>query len=235
MSKLAFVVNGEAWPDALACTPVSANGSHHQGRYTPILLTHKDYLDQTTVDALNDLGVTDVVIAGSTAVVSQQVQQTLTNMRGASHVLRIGGANRYETAKLVALWSLDQYGPGAHGGGSIGTTASPNLVSTLTNSNAGDAEPHMAIASGEDFPDALAGGRLCGRLGYPLLLTPKSSLSPEVWSTTGWTPLGKHDFVVDAIPAKTFKRSFVFGGPPAVSTGVMTTLDTEVGGRPHSP
>ena len=58
----------------------------------------------------------------------------------------------------------------------------------------------VGLASGERFPDALAGGRRMGALGGPLLLTPPNQLA-----------------AADAIGALDPPRALVFGGTGAVS------------------
>jgi putative cell wall-binding protein len=65
----------------------------------------------------------------------------------------------------------------------------------------------IGLASGERFPDALAGGRRMGALGGPLLLTPATALAATA-----------------AIGALEPGRALVFGGTGAVSDGVIGDL-----------
>jgi len=67
-------------------------------------------------------------------------------------VTRLEGANRYATARSIA-----EYG-----------VASAGLNWRC-----------VAIATGENFPDALSGGVLQGRDGGVLLLTPSAAIAPE--------------------------------------------------------
>jgi putative cell wall-binding protein len=66
---------------------------------------------------------------------------------------QIGGANRYDTARLAAAANF------------------PGGASTVV------------LASGENFPDGLSSSTLAGALGVPLLLTPTASLAPETVSS----------------------------------------------------
>ena len=68
-------------------------------------------------------------------------------------ILRLAGANRYDTAVAVASYGV---------------------------TNAGLSWDRLALATGTNFPDALAGGVLQGRHGSVLLLTPGTSLNATV-------------------------------------------------------
>src|SRR5262249_10193512 len=136
-----------------------------------------------TVAALAAIGATDVVIVGGTSAVTTNVENALGalpvyDISGSTPVAtntkltvsRVGGTDRYDTAKKVAeLPGLDQ-------GGTLGAKAN------------GSCTPLAAaiVASGENFPDALAAGGLaysgaadggCGSGPLPLILTPKAGLS----------------------------------------------------------
>lgn len=83
------VVNGDASADALAASMLGM----------PILYVAYDFIPDVTSQALHDLAATDVVIVGGTAVVSADVQRTL-DIR--YDVTRLAGADRFETAAVVA-------------------------------------------------------------------------------------------------------------------------------------
>lgn len=97
----------------------------------------------------------------------------------APEVRRHAGANRYDTAARIAL---DTFGPGT------GT---------------------VYVASGSDFPDALAGGALAGADGAPVLLTRRSSLPDETRAALSTLRPG---------------RIVVLGGTAAVSGAVQAEL-----------
>lgn len=97
----------------------------------------------------------------------------------ATSVTRIAGADRFATAAAV---SKAAYPSGA---------------------------ADVLVATGADFPDALAGGALAGRLGMPLLLTGPSSLAASTRAElTRLAPT----------------RIWVVGGTGAISEGVRTAL-----------
>jgi len=133
----AYVVRGDNFPDALACSPYA----FHEAM--PILLTRPRDLPTATKDAIEDLGVTDVVIAGGAPAVSDTVKNSIDSLSGVD-VVRVDGVDRYATAAAVA-----EHGVG-HGWGTW---------------------QYVGIATGLNFPDALVGGVSCGNRGGVLLMT----------------------------------------------------------------
>lgn len=140
----AYIVNGTAWADALAVAPVAAWDN------APVLMTMADSVPQVTLDWLADNAITDVIIVGGEAVVSQDVYDELDALYA---VQRESGANRYETAKEIALYGVANLGMD----GSLAT-----------------------LVSGENFADALSAAPIGWWTGAPVLLTPSASLHPAV-------------------------------------------------------
>lgn len=140
----AYVVNGFAWPDALAVAPVAAWDN------APVLMVTTDSVPDVTLDWLADNGITDVVIVGGEAVVSEDVYDELDALYT---VERVFGAIRYETAKEIALYGVSNLGME----GSLAT-----------------------LVSGEVFADALSAAPIAWWTGAPVLLTTQSALHPQV-------------------------------------------------------
>lgn len=176
-SGTAFVVSSVAWPDAIGAAPVAATAG------APILFTHPASLPSNTRNALASLGIKKVVIVGGTASVSPAVATQIAAVTGTAPV-RLGGANRYSTARLVAEHGVAVYGMDPRG---------------------------VVVASGENYPDALAAGPLTWWTGTPVLLTPRTALSVEVVRF-----LDRHR--PRALP------SYVIGGPKSVSDAVLKAL-----------
>jgi hypothetical protein len=232
MSGVAFVVNGSKWPDALAAAPYAAWAGGTGNSITPILLTDGSRLTTATGDAFATLGITDVVIVGSNQSVSDGVAtQIAGKLGGASHVARLGGADRYATAMIVALWTQDKAGPGVWDNGRIGTMANQNILPKMTN-RLEDGYNGIAVATGQNYPDALSGGAMCGRLGIPLLLTPTASMSPYIIDPAK-TSAPFNDYV--RLSGSTTKHGWVFGGTSAVSAAAERSLDTKVSGQDWTP
>ncbi|CAN5396999.1 hypothetical protein BH23ACT7_BH23ACT7_27050 [soil metagenome] len=136
-----LIARGDLFPDALA-------GSYRAGQTdSPILLTQSDQITGQTLEALEELDPESIVLLGGTAAISAAVEDELMATYGDDNVDRIGGAERYETAVLLA----------ASGGDPETDTA--------------------IVASGENFPDALVSGALAVSEGFPMLLTRPESLT----------------------------------------------------------
>lgn len=140
----AVLARSDAFPDALA-------GSFLAGATSgPVLLTVGDQLSAATRAALADLGVETVHVLGGTAAISPAVTTALA--ADGYTVRRVAGANRYETAALIAR------------AGTVGQL---------------EGTPAALLAGGADFPDALAAGPVAYAAGLPILLTAADELAPE--------------------------------------------------------
>ncbi|WP_346962122.1 cell wall-binding repeat-containing protein [Clostridium sp.] len=93
-SDMAVIANGSSFADALVASPLAANYD------APILLTEAGKLTQETKTELKRLGVKTVYVVGGITVVSDATVKEMANM--GVDVVRLGGANRYETSLEVA-------------------------------------------------------------------------------------------------------------------------------------
>jgi photosystem II stability/assembly factor-like uncharacterized protein/putative cell wall-binding protein len=119
----------------------------------PILLVKPDEPSGFTEDAIAKLGVTKGYLLGSTRAVPAVVENRLKTLLHFT-LTRLAGATRYDTGIAIARFGV---GSGLHWDG-------------------------VAIATGTNFPDALAGGVMQGKLGSVVLLTPGTALNAEVAS-----------------------------------------------------
>lgn len=125
-----------------------------------------------------------VLILGGTGAVSSATETYLNTTYGDADVDRLFGANRYATAVAIASFGVTDAGLVWNG---------------------------VGIATGENYPDALAGGVLQGRSGSVMLLTTSASLSGDTASA-----LSAHKGVIDTV---TF-----FGGTGAVTPATRTAV-----------
>jgi len=93
-TPIVIVATGENFPDALGAGP--AGGAER----APVLLVTKNSIPAATKAELARLQPNEIHIAGGTAVISASVEQQLGAY--AAHVVRLAGANRYETAAEVS-------------------------------------------------------------------------------------------------------------------------------------
>jgi putative cell wall-binding protein len=106
------IANAYSWSDVLAATPIADELD------TTVLYSNKDSLGARTVAELKRLkaeeGVTNVLIVGGTAAVSEKVVAELSglgfkNTDAAYQVDRVGGTDRFDTALLLALEAVNSY------------------------------------------------------------------------------------------------------------------------------
>lgn len=120
------------------------------GLHWPLYLTRPTGVTAETYVAMT--GVDEVLILGGTGAVPAMIESSLVTRYTDPNVTRLFGGTRYETAVAVATYGVN------HG---LGWN-------------------RLALATGEKFPDALAGGILQGLDGSVMLLTRSNSLDPAV-------------------------------------------------------
>ena len=135
-----FLATGLNFPDALGGGPVAALNN------APILLTVKDSVPSATSKALDRLAPSRIVLLGGSAAISAAVEENLRSRF--PEVVRLAGANRYETAAAVSRW---------HFGGGAST---------------------VYVATGSDYLDALVAGPRAAAEGAPLLLVERDAVPP---------------------------------------------------------
>ena len=150
----------------------------------PIYLTEdRGALSVSTIKAIQSLGTVErVIIVGSSAVVSESSESQLESI--APTVERWSGSNRYETSLRIAEGAV---------------------ADGMTWSN-------VVVASGENFPDGLAGASLAGKRGGVLLLTAQgdaSAVAHTIASAKGEV-----------------KSCYVLGSEAAVSANAKKQIDS---------
>ena len=174
LRRTAVLASGLGFADALAAGPLSYAGavepSRGSGGGFPTLLTSSGSLSPEAESALRSLGIEQVLVPGGESVVSAAVASQVSAM--GIRVVRLAGANRSETAALVAGLAVERLG---------------FERATVT------------LARGDAFADALAGAAYAGESAVPLLLTAgPTTLGPATRSylhagsgrTTGVTAFG---------------------------------------------
>jgi len=150
----------------------------------PTLLTERDRLPTPTELALAALGARRVLVVGGPAAVADPVRARLEEL--GYTVERLAGADRFATSAATAAAALDRLGA--------------------------DPRP-LVVATGSDYPDALAAGAVAARVDAPLLLVDGRDLaaSPAVGVF-----LAERD--------GRFDRGVVVGGTTALSDVVRDQL-----------
>jgi len=136
-----YIANGGNFPDALSAGPAATLEGG------PLLLTNGATISAAVATELTRLNPETIVIVGGTGVVSTSVKtalQSFTQSATADSVVRLGGASRYETSRLIAQRLLDEA-----------------LIAPGTD---------LWVATGSNYPDALSAGAAAAGAGVPILL-----------------------------------------------------------------
>lgn len=180
------LVSGENFPDGLAASALAG------ALNAPMLLTQANSLPTSTLATLTTLTSTatskNVVIVGGTSAVSADIATQLT-ATGYS-VTRIAGDDRYATANAVAAAAR------TNNGATIGTFGASNLRTAF-------------LASGTNFPDALAASAQAYKGKHPIFLTNGTTLTDETKA---------------AMTAAGVQQVIILGGTTAVSAEVATAV-----------
>ncbi len=185
--QTAVVARGDTFPDALASGPLAAQ------LHAALLLTAPDALPGSTGAALQQLGVSSVVIVGGTSAVSSAVQDQLQTQYSVS---RIAGADRYATAAAVARAVV---------------SAGPIRTSNGT--------PAAFFVTGQDFPDAMVAGAVAAEgTPAPILLVGRDAVTSATATAIGGLHIGA-GWVVGAQGAvsATTQLSLVSSGVHAIT------------------
>ena len=145
----------------------------------PVLLVTSNRLPSATAAELARLRPGTIKVLGGPVVISDGVLEAMRQYAASGNVQRIYGANRYGTAAQI---SADAFGPG---------------VATAY------------VATGTNFPDALAGVAAAGVNGGPILLTTPGALPADTAAELARLRPG---------------RIVILGGPGVVSDAVAGQL-----------
>lgn len=148
-----YVVSGRSFADALSASALAGTMS------TVLLLTAPTALPASVEAELRRLQPQNVVLVGGTGVVSPAVESRLRSIGaswGMSQLWRVGGSDRYDTARRLVTHAQNELG--------VSFTGRP-----------------VFLATGTNFPDALSAAAAAGSQRIPLLLTAgmgESELAP---------------------------------------------------------
>ena len=187
-----FVASGDNFPDALAAGAAAAY------KHAPIILVHSNSLPDEARDEIYSLKPTHVTVVGGPTAISNAVATAIAQ---AAH-----DANPNATATRV--------------GASVGTRY--DTAAAVSKSVFPANVPIVYIASGENFPDALAGSAAAGSQGGSLLLVQPTGVESQSFvdelnrlhpstivflgGTNGITQVQEANIKSQAAGAPTFRR-----------------------------
>ncbi len=181
-APVVYVANGLNYPDALAAGPAAARDG------APLLLVTPSSIPATIRTQLAALSPERIVIVGGPPSVSLAVEQQLRSY--ATTVVRVTGNDRYGTSRALAEFSfLDPP-----------SWAGPRPDASVA-----------FIATGNNFPDAMAAGAAAAKMGGPIILVNGSASSADAAT-------------LDLLRRLDVDQIFVLGGPTTVSYGIEESL-----------
>ena len=154
----------------------------------PILLVDTNALPDAVSAEIVRLGATRAIVLGGTVALSGDVANAIDALPGVVDIERIGGDNRYLTAEMIAARAVDLQGL--------------------------DFDHTAFVATGDNFPDALAGSPIAAANGWPLYLVPASGLL---------------DATKDAMQDAGVVDAHILGGLTTVTAGTESQLNTLLG------
>ncbi len=176
----AVVATAYNWPDALG-------GAALAGMLKgPLLLTNPNSLSVDVQAELGRLDVSKVYILGGDAAVSATVEDQIKATVLSGITERLYGDNRYRTSEAIATEVVE-----------------------LKNANGGY-DGTAFVATGQDFPDALAASPIAAANVWPIYLTPPDTLQAGTFAT-----------MLD----NGSNHGYILGGTSAVSAAVASALE----------
>jgi len=155
-APVVYIANGMMYPDALAAGPAAA----HEGG--PLLLVSPNSMPDHVAAEIARLDPAKIVVVGGIPSVDNYVFGQLQGL--ADEVVRLNGADRFETSRLVAEHAF------------------------------GEAGASMAyIATGGKFPDALAAGGAAGAKDAPVILVDGGAFDLDAATSALLVDLGVTD------------------------------------------
>jgi len=142
--KKVVIANGDNFPDALS---ISSWAAYNR---IPILLTKSKQLPESTFNSLQENAIEDAILVGGFAVINEDVANSIT-----STVSKNWDPND-QNRSIARYWGMDQY--------ETSIAIAKGLRADINS---------IMIATGENFPDALAGSALAARTGSPIILVDK--------------------------------------------------------------
>lgn len=160
-------------------------------RAYPILLTPASRTDAFTAGVMSELELERIIVVGGEKAIEPKIAESYETSGTMPSLERWGGETRYATARMIAEEALDT----------------------------GHSLERFALATGENFADAVGGGLLMARMNGVVLTTPTATLHPEVSALVSRRAYG---------PGRGILQVFVLGGPVAVAPDVSDALASEV-------
>ncbi|MGI6221116.1 MAG: cell wall-binding repeat-containing protein [Coriobacteriales bacterium] len=209
-SDTVIIATQNGFQDALAIAPYSYVSK------SPILYAETNKkLSNATVNFIKGAKYKKAIIVGGPIALPASIETQL-KKAGVTSVTRLAGTNAYRTSAIIANWTTGQLKNGSsepYKGKNITVVRFQPAAGNRLQAN------KLAISTGQNWLDALAGAALCGKNKSVLLLADAKTTKSNYTLASAWC---KTAFAKNTA----FRQGYIFGGVKAVQPKVETALKT---------
>ena len=204
-SDTVIITTQSDYRDALAIAPYSYVSK------SPILYAEGNKkLSAATVNYIKGQKYKKAIVVGGPLALPASVDTQL-KKAGVTQITRLAGLNAYATSEQIAQWTT-----GKLSNGNKGTyKGKPLAYIKFQPAAANKLQPNkLAVSTGQNWLDALAGAALCGKNKSVLLLADAKTSKSKYTIATAYCKANK----------AAIKKAYVFGGSSAVQDKVWNAL-----------
>ena len=207
-SDTVIIATQKSFQDALSIAPYSYVSK------SPILYAETNKkLSNATMSFIKSAKYKKAIVVGGPLALPATIDAQL-KACGVTSVTRLAGTNAYRTSTYIAEWTtgkLKNSNYESYKGYAITYVRfQPAAANKLQPNN-------LAVTTGQNWLDALAGAALCGKKKSVLLLADAKTSKSNYTEATSWCSFYKS--------TSTFKHAYVFGGTSAVQAKVFKALE----------
>jgi hypothetical protein len=206
-SDTVIIATQNGFQDALAIAPYSYVSK------SPILYAETNKkLSTATTKFIKSAKYKKAIIVGGPIALPASIESQLKSA-GVTSITRLAGTNAYRTSYIIADWTT-----GKLKNGSYEKYKGKNITSVRFQPAAANRlQPNkLAVSTGQNWLDALAGAALCGKNRSVLLLADAKTSKSDYTLAPKWCK--------NSLSNKAFKNGYIFGGVKAVQPKVETAL-----------
>lgn len=196
-SDTVIIATQASYHDALSVSPYAYASK------SPILYVESNLkLSSASLSHIKCMGFKKAIIVGGPVAIPEDVEKQLAGVGiKAGNINRLAGKNAYKTSLIIAEWVTGKLknGTGSKTGALYKYAKIKFQPAVTMYAN------NLAISTGQNWPDALAGSALCGKNRSVLLLSDKTN-----YDNVSFAKANKNVIL----------KGYIFGGPVAVSQKV---------------
>jgi putative cell wall-binding protein len=205
-SDTVIIATQNGFQDALSIAPYS------YATKSPILYAEGNKkLSTATVNYIKSAKYKKAIIVGGPIALPASIDTQLTKAGiKKANITRIAGLNAYSTSQLIAKWTT-----GKQANGNVGKYKGKTLAYFKFKPSVVMKADKLAVSTGQNWLDALAGAALCGKNRSVMLLADSKTKKSNYTLARDYCKSNKAIIKTSA---------YVFGGPKAVQANVWNAL-----------